>query len=324
MPAYYSSRLNESTYIVVHRDKLSEYPYIYVKLYHEPSLVVVFDTGCGADSTHNEDEAQDLKDFIQTDLLSAAYETSGDPGNGIRESDWMVICTHCHFDHIGGIQSFADAGAAILASGYDRDFVSPEHRAANSLCSAFGIETPHFEISHFAGDGERIHYDGHNLGLQALHTPGHTPDSLAIFDEVEKWLFVGDTFYRCVAEMPWGEEQGVPIVFPLQGDWKAWCASMQKLSDFVEEKNAEHDSPVRIACGHTTSNALATELLRKVIDFGKGVADGSVPLVMEVPGNEVAPGGSLGDEIFFLWKQAFEQPPLSMIAPQRFKRDFCE
>ena len=311
MPAYYSSRLNESTHLVIHRDNYSEYPFIYVKIYREPSLVVVFDTGCGAENAHHEQEAQDLKDFIQDELLK------GESAN----TDWLVVCTHCHFDHIGGIQSFANANASILASGYDLDFVNPVNRPANSLGPAFGLQTPQFHISQFAGDGESIRHNGRNLGLRALHTPGHTPDSLAIYDEAEKWLFLGDTFYQCVGQMPWEEEQAVPIVFPLQGDWNAWCASMQKLLTFVKAEDAERKDGIRVACGHTTSNVPAAELLKKVIAFGQRVADGSVPVIARMPGDDVAPGGSLGDETFVLWQDS-GSPPFSMIAPERFEDGF--
>jgi len=51
------------------------------------------------------------------------------------------------------------------------------------------------------------------------------------------------------------------------------------------------------------------------------VADGSVTVIMEIPGNEVAPGGSLGDEVFLLWQDS-GKPPFSMVAPKRFSDDF--
>jgi hypothetical protein len=46
-PAYISSRLNDSTHLIVHNDKYFEFPFIYVKIYPQLPLAVVIDTVCG-------------------------------------------------------------------------------------------------------------------------------------------------------------------------------------------------------------------------------------------------------------------------------------
>jgi glyoxylase-like metal-dependent hydrolase (beta-lactamase superfamily II) len=218
-PPYHCSRLNDTTYLIIHHDKYSEFPFIYVKLYQKLSLAVVIDTGCGAHNGQVDSPVLELKDFVHHEVLSSEQASF----------DFLVVCTHCHFDHIGGIEAFSDAGARIVASGYDRDFLRPERRNANSLCGAFGMRTPKYEISRYAQDGEELEHKGHGLGLQIIHTPGHTPDSIAIYDEAERWLFVGDTCYQRFATMPWGEEQAVPIILPLQGNWTDFIASMYTL-----------------------------------------------------------------------------------------------
>lgn len=314
---YTSSRLNNSTYLVVQNDKYSEFPFIYVKIYSDHHLAVVLDTGCGPQSaTDHTAQLADLKDFIEDRVLGLNEAST-------EKYEYLVVCTHCHFDHISGLASFAAAGASILASAYNKTFLSPENLPANSLCEAFGLETPRYSISRFAEDGERIqHGEKFDLGLKVLHTPGHTPDSLALYDEQERWIFVGDTCYKRVATMPWGERQDVPIVFPLQGSWDDFVETLEKLAEFVKaEDESAQERPIKMACGHTTSDVPAAGLLAAVTEFSRSVAMGKVPVMARLRGDEVAPGGSLGEGMFVFWQDDGE-PEFSLCAPESFERQF--
>jgi len=214
---------------VAHQDEDQKYPFIYVKTHHDSQLVVVIDTGCGVISPDVGPKPQDLKNFIEANLLAVTAEPATSSRVDSAGTDWLVICTHCHFDHICGIQSLADAGAGIIASACDRDFINPEHCYVNSLCAASGRLTPDHQISQFATDGEMIQHRDRDLDLQLLHTPGHTPDSMAFYDLAERWLFVDDTVYECEGAMPWGEEKMVSILLSAQGDWLAWCAILDTI-----------------------------------------------------------------------------------------------
>lgn len=319
-PNYVLTRLNDSTHLVIHNDKDIEFPYIYVKLYPELSLTVLLDTGCGSHNGKGSGPAEELKDFIEANILAQA---------DAKHYEYFIICSHCHFDHIGGIEAFTKvSGTTIVASGFDPNFNSKENRPANSLCEAFGNPTPNYDIDILAGNGDWLSYKDSDLGLQVLHTPGHTPDSLTIYDDAEHWLFVGDTCYYRVADMPWGERQDVPIILPLQGNWKHFVSTLDTLISFTrgkESKLGSQDGPsakrVRLAAGHTTSNAPAIDMLQNVQTFVERVAKGEVPIKAEVPGDGVAPGGSLGDGTFVFWQDEGE-PMFSLIAPKSFQKDF--
>jgi glyoxylase-like metal-dependent hydrolase (beta-lactamase superfamily II) len=314
-PTYALSKLNSTTWLVIHNDQYYEFPYIYVKLYSHLHLAVVFDTGCGTKYSKGHEQPAELKTFIQERIL---------PKDSSSNYGFMVICTHCHFDHIGGIQPFHKAGAHIVASAFEKDFLSGENLDENSLCPAFNIPTPKYDIGQFAGDHEPLNYGGTDLKLLTLHTPGHTPDSMAVYDSEERWLFTGDTCYQRVAEMPWGEQHDVPIVFPLQGNWKHFMSSLTKLKEFAVEQDQSatgNAEKVRMACGHTTSAALAVDFLERVHQYASNVAAGNVRVAAEIPGDQVAPGGSLGNDIFVLWQDE-GNPEFSLIAPQRIKDEF--
>lgn len=322
-PHYTLSKLNDSTHLIIHNDKDIEFPYIYLKLYSELSLAVLLDTGCGSHNGKGSGPAEELKDFIETNIFSQAEHKQA------TQYEYFIICSHCHFDHIGGIEAFTKAsGTTIVASGFDPDFNSKKNRPGNSLCENFGNPTPNYDIDVLAGNGDWLTYKGHDLGLQVLHTPGHTPDSMAIYDDAEHWLYVGDTCYDRVADMPWNERQDVPIILPLQGNWKHFVETMRTLIDFAKSKEDQLGSKdgaaskrVRLGAGHTTSNALAIDMLQEVQTFVERVAKGEVPVKAEVPGDGVAPGGSLGDATFVFWQDEGE-PRFSLMAPKSFEQDF--
>lgn len=308
---FFCSKLNDSTQLVVHRDKYSEFAFVYVKTYPQHSVAVIIDNGCGAGNHSDDSSTLELKDFILASVLNSEQRTF----------DFLVICTHCHFDHIGGIEAFSRSGAGIVASGHDREFLSPKKRTESSLCGTFNMAIPDYEISHYAQDDESLSYHGKSLGLRIIHTPGHTPDSMAIFDEAERWLFVGDTCYQRSALMPWGEDQVVPIVLPMQGNVKDFIASLHKLHDFATKEDQEsNEAQIQLAAGHTTSQRPAAKFLRNVILFCGDISLGKLE-AESIPGDLVAPGGSLGDTMFTLWT-GNEDTDLSLIAPERFKDDF--
>jgi len=242
----------------------------------------------------------------------------------------MSSSTDCHFDHISGIEAFHTAGAEIVASGHNKTFLAPENRDDSSLCSAFGLELPNYKIDRYVKDGERLKHKGKDLGLKVIHTPGHTPDQMAVFDEEECWLFTGDTIYQRAKEMPWGEVQDVPIILVGQGNWTDYVRSLKKLQDFIQgeegsrcakDQCAGGRKQIHLGAGHTTQAAPALQFIKDGREFVARVVDGDVPIIATLPGDEVAPGGTLGDENFLFWQDDGE-PLFSILAPERFQKDF--
>ena len=89
-------RLNETTFVIVEDDKWRENPLIYAKIY--TSVVVLIDTGCGGASKDPDVQLTSLRTFIETYPVSA---NGGKPLNFAAKRSYIIICTHCHYDHIG-------------------------------------------------------------------------------------------------------------------------------------------------------------------------------------------------------------------------------
>ena len=271
-PYFICSRVNASTFVIHENDKYEEHPFIYVKLYNDPRLVVLSDTGCGGGDA-DRDHYHNLKNYIETCPVAA---NDGKPLSPVEaERKYLIICTHCHYDHILGLKHFQTNSTRILASSFDRSFIE-EDLPVHSLCKFLDVPTPEYTVSCWADHLENLSFDGQSLHLQILHTPGHTPDELAWFDEEERHLYVGDSFYERVAKDDSYEQ---PIIFPKEGNWVDYMQSLEKLIQFVEKKNKEHGAAVNIGCGHVTSSVDGMEILLSVRQLFRDTIAGKVPIV---------------------------------------------
>jgi hydroxyacylglutathione hydrolase len=116
-------------------------------------------------------------------ILAAA----GKLGLTIRQ----VINTHGHFDHVGGNRRvLAATGATLLIHGGDVPFLS---RAAD-VATKYGLTTENSPPpDQLLEDGLLLTFG--EYGMQALHTPGHTPGGCCLYLESEGKVITGDTLF---------------------------------------------------------------------------------------------------------------------------------
>lgn len=322
--AYYCRRLNPSTFLIIHNDKFDEHRFVYAKLYNHPWLLVLVDTGCGPSAAADpQAKTKDLRSFIESvpvaDNGDAPLNPAHSPTQRCRE--YLVILTHCHYDHIGGIEPFIQApqSHSPVASGYDPEFAGPSNRSKNSLCDDAGMPVPEYSVAHMAKDFEWLKFEADKLGLQAIQTPGHTPDSVAIYDIAENVVFVGDSFYRRKCQLLGSRPFTQPIIFPPQGDWRVYERSLVKLNDFITAQAAvqavratDSSKRIRVACSHTTEDAPALHILESVLVFFREVVNGHIPIAFRAPRN---------GEMFAFWQRG-EDPEFSLFAPERLLEEY--
>ncbi|MFE1345567.1 MBL fold metallo-hydrolase [Streptomyces sp. NPDC058757] len=131
------------------------------------------------------------------DATTTAIRAAGlDPDRLAR-----VVLTHGHRDHVGAAQELADRhGAEIVAHRLDAPYVrgelpvpEPDLLEWERPLWEHGLtcpEAPATRVDREVEDGEGL---GFGDGAVAVHTPGHTPGSMAVHLPRHGVLFAGDT-----------------------------------------------------------------------------------------------------------------------------------
>lgn len=102
-----------------------------------------------------------------------------------------LLNTHCHFDHLFGIE--------FLRSTYQIPFYCHADDAfwvekAVDQGSMFGVEVqPVASPDGFIAAGETIRFG--NSALLAIHVPGHSPGHLTFYSEADGFLIAGDVLF---------------------------------------------------------------------------------------------------------------------------------
>ena len=101
----------------------------------------------------------------------------------------LLINTHAHFDHVGGVRPLQDVtGAKFLLHREDISLLD----CLNDQTDAFGL--PSISIPKVDGplaDNEEIPIG--NEVIRVIHTPGHSPGSVCFL--IDDAVFVGDTLF---------------------------------------------------------------------------------------------------------------------------------
>jgi glyoxylase-like metal-dependent hydrolase (beta-lactamase superfamily II) len=139
----------------------------------------------------------------------------------------QVLNTHSDFDHVGSNHEFEQVALLehpisryISARGYRTEelqgWIAAHHFAQAPPCGmANPYHIPPFPHATFFSEGER--FLDRFLNLRVIHTPGHTDDSVCLFESNQGWLFVGDLLYSG------------PIYIQKVGGLRKYRESLQKL-----------------------------------------------------------------------------------------------
>ncbi len=166
-----------------------------------------------------------------------------------------IVITHCHVDHIRGAAALkAATGARVAVHEADADFVSGKARyplPGGVVGFLFRLLSPFFRVAPVEPD-LRLKENDRVGRLTVLHTPGHTPGSISLYDQDGRVLFVGDT-----ARFAKGKLQGPsPQFTPEMGQAKASLERLSKL-DF-EVMLSGHGEPLK----STDAPKMMTELAK--------------------------------------------------------------
>ena len=137
--------------------------------------------------------------------------------NALKQRLWhldAVVLTHAHFDHMLALNDLPVS--EVYVHPMDLPLLTDP---ARNLSARFGLPYVCRKSAAFLQDGAMFE------GFLVLHTPGHTPGSICLYDEEEKLLLSGDTMFCGGCGR---------VDFP-GGDGKAMLESLDRLYELPED-----------------------------------------------------------------------------------------
>lgn len=104
----------------------------------------------------------------------------------------IVILTHRHYDHVGGLKGIIKEFSPKLYAGPEDAAPLREGDSESTLGTKFGGSIDPMDVIDFR-EGDKLDLGGHVLS--PIYTPGHTIGSICVLDEVSGSLFSGDTVF---------------------------------------------------------------------------------------------------------------------------------
>ncbi len=147
----------------------------------------------------------------------------------------MILLTHAHFDHIGGVSWLKDRyGVPVWLHKADWELALDPNK---NLSSMLGSRQFVLQPDRALVGGEQVPLDELMIGV--IETPGHTPGGVSLL--VNGMLFSGDTLF----------DGGYGRTDFWGGDWNALAASLKKLLELPGE--------YRVLPGHGGQTTIADQ-----------------------------------------------------------------
>ena len=101
----------------------------------------------------------------------------------------LVLCTHCHPDHIDGVSYFAEKKIPIT---WHPDGDAFLNETGLEFFRMFGLKEPGFKPDSLCVEGN---LPAAGLNLQIIHSPGHSPGSICIYWAEKQVMVTGDVVF---------------------------------------------------------------------------------------------------------------------------------
>ncbi len=188
-----------------------------------------------------------------------------DAGPGLRDIRPVVesltklpiifLPSHFHYDHVGNGINFAQRAVVDLpylrqrAQGNELSFTTMEH-----LGPIEGFAVPTWRVDHWWTPGHSVDLGGR--GVTIIHTPGHSKESISLFDNTNNLILSGDYLY-----------EGMLYVFVPGSSLQDYLSTAQSLLDTYA------DTEVYFGAHRTTPPGPPELSKRDVIDLRQALMD---------------------------------------------------
>ena len=152
-----------------------------------------------------------------------------------------IANTHCHFDHIMGVELIRNEyNIPFLAHTDDSFWVEK----AEEQGKMYGFKmNPVLPINEFLVEKEFLKFG--NSQLEIIHIPGHSPGHVVFYSKKDKFLIAGDVlFYGSIGrtDLPGGDYNTLisnikEKLFILPNDTKVYCGHGQETTIEFEKTN---------------------------------------------------------------------------------------
>ncbi len=105
----------------------------------------------------------------------------------------LILVTHGHLDHVGGVGALAAATGAPIEGPHEDDLFWIEGMAQQGRMFGFGEARP-FAPARWLKDGDAVRFG--EVELQVLHCPGHTPGHVVFYHPASRLAQVGDVLFQ--------------------------------------------------------------------------------------------------------------------------------
>ena len=174
---------------------------------------------------HKVDGLRGSNAYLVSDQEGLILIDTGMPGNAQKIIDYVnsinrkpseitrIVLTHCHMDHVGSVQELKGlTNAKVAIHREDAPFLTGEKSlpspkgAVGVAFKAFSpfVKTKPVQPDILLEEGDRVG------GMTVVHTPGHTPGSIALYDPEKKLIFIGDTMRYQNGKLTGPPEQFTP------------------------------------------------------------------------------------------------------------------